>query len=71
MSPPGRGLPNREASKICEEQLDLNTALGRTRASGFQMNKNQKSDEKSGPRSVRTQVLKAQIHGTMFWTLWK
>ena len=47
MSPPGRGLPNREASKICEEQLDLNTALGRTRASGFQITKIEKvSDEK-------------------------
>ena len=38
--PPGRGLslPNRESSKICEEQLHLNIALGRTRAHGFQMN---------------------------------
>ena len=55
MSPPGRRLPNREARKICEGQLDLNTALGPTRASGFQMNKNRKSDEKSrSPLSAHT-----------------
>ena len=71
MSPPGKRLPNREARKICEGQLDLNTALGPTTASGFQMNKNRKSDEKSGPRSVPTRVLKAQIHGTVFWELEK
>ena len=52
MSPPGRALPNREASKICEEQLHLNAALGATIACGYFSFKNRKSDEKSGsPKS--------------------
>ena len=71
MSPPGRGLPNREASKICEGELDLNIVLGPTRASGFQMNKHRKNDEKKETPSSSSRMLKAQIRGTVFWELEK
>ena len=44
-----------EKPEIYEGQLDLNTALGPTRAIGFQMNKNRKSDEKMwSPLSAHT-----------------
>ena len=56
MSPPGRALPNREARKFCEEQLYLKTALGSTRACGYFLFKNRKSDEKSGSRKSSSQL---------------
>ena len=55
----------------CEQQLDLHFAQGSIRAGGFEMIKNQKSDEKRGSLKLRSQVLKAQIRGTMFWELEK
>ena len=70
MSPPGRRLPNREANKL-RVITRSPFCSGSIRAGGFQMTKNQKSDEKRGSLKLRSQVLKAQIRGTVFWELEK
>ena len=55
----------------CEGYQHPNTAKGTIRASGFQMNKNQKSDQKKGSPKSPSHTLQAQMCGALFWELEK